>query len=859
MRVIAVVSVVWMLIAGGAWAQNPAPEPGSVTGVVVDPSGAAIPGAAVKMENLSSGFHASITTDAHGNFVFTQVPAHTYHLSVDKGGFQNLEQDVNVQSALPVSVKLTMSLAAATTSVTVHSDAADLIETVPTQHTDISNQLMSRLPTAGTAQGLSAVITNTTPGVVADSNGMFHPLGEHSDTAISLDGQPITDQQSKTFSNQLSTDTVQSLKVISGVPPAEYGDKTSLVVEATTKSGMGSKPNGSVTSQYGSFGTWSEGLTYGQGSSRFGNFLAANVSGSGRYLDTPEFQPLHDHGNAENIFDRIDFAPTGADMLHLNLSWARSWFQIPNDFIQQPASQDQRQQVQSFNIAPGWVHVISPTFLLNITPYVRRDQVQYFPSGDPFNDQPATVNEDRHLTNAGIRAQLSYVKGIHNAKFGVEWQHTILGEHFGFGLTDPGFNAVCVDSNGAPVANPSLMNPSQCAAAGSTANPNLQPGLVPYDLTRGGSLFQFRGHADIKEEAVYGQDQLTLGAWTMSLGLRGDRYDGLSHGGRVEPRIGVSRLIRSTGTVLQASWGLLFETPYNENLVLSSATGAGGLASNVFGAFGERALAPGRRSQYNLGIEQGFDRHFSVDAQYFWKFTSNDFDFDTLFNSPITFPIEWRKSKLDGLAIELNLKPWHGVSGYTSLGHTRARFFGPEVGGLIFNSPVATSVFRIDHDEALEQSTHLQYQWSPKSPWIGLTWRYDSGAVAGAVPDLATALTFNGDQQATMGLFCGSQFATVGHPITSCSSPEFGATRIRIPASGTYNADTNPTRVAPRNLFDVAVGDDGLFHTGEAEWGIRLAVLNLTNKDGLYNFLSTFSGTHFIAPRTWQAELDAKF
>jgi hypothetical protein len=859
MRFLAVVSLVCTLFLPGAWAQSPSVTPGSVSGVVVDPSGAAIPGASVQIENLSSGFHASATSDAHGRFVFTQVPPHTYHLSANKTGFQHLEQDVNVQSALPVSVTLTMSLAEATTSVTVHSNSADLIETQPTQHTDISNQLISRLPTAGTGQGLSSVITNTTPGVVADSNGMFHPLGEHSDTAISLDGQPITDQQSKTFSNQLSMETVQSIKVISGVPPAEYGDKTSLVVQATTKSGMGSKPNGSLTSQYGSFGTWNESLTYGQGNSEFGNFMAATVGGSGRYLDTPELQPLHDHGNAENIFDRIDFAPTGADMLHLNLSWARSWFQIPNDYIQQAATQDQRQQVQSFNIAPGWVHVFSPTVLLNITPYVRRDQVQYFPSGNPFNDQPATVNEDRHLTNAGIRAQVSYVKGIHDAKFGVEWQHTLLSEHFGFGLTDPAFNAVCLDSSGTPVADPSLLNSSQCSGAGFVANPDLQSGLVPYDLTRGGVPFEFRGHADIKEEAVYGQDQLTLGAWTVSLGLRGDRYDGLSHGGRVEPRIGVSRLIRSTGTVLQASWGLLFETPYNENLVLSSSTGAGGLASNVLGAFGDRALAPGRRSQYNVGLAQAFDRHFSVNAQYFWKFTSNDFDFDTLFNSPITFPIEWRKSKLDGLAIELNLKPWHGVSGYTSLGHTRARFFGPEVGGILFNSPVDVSVFRIDHDEALEQSTHVQYQWSPKSPWIGLTWRYDSGAVAGAVPDFATALTFNGDQQAAMGLYCGSQFATVGHPITSCSSPVFGATRINIPPDGTYNADTNPTRIAPRNLFDLAVGDDSLFHTGEAEWGMRLSVLNLTNKDGLYNFLSTFSGTHFLAPRTWQAELDAKF
>src|SRR5690242_12906008 len=104
MRLLVVVSLVWMLILPAAWAQSPAPEPGSVAGAVVDPSGAAIPGATVKIENLNTGFNASATTDAHGGFVFTQVPPHTYHLSVTRNGFKPLAQDVAVESALPVTV-----------------------------------------------------------------------------------------------------------------------------------------------------------------------------------------------------------------------------------------------------------------------------------------------------------------------------------------------------------------------------------------------------------------------------------------------------------------------------------------------------------------------------------------------------------------------------------------------------------------------------------------------------------------------------------------------------------------------------------------------------------------------------------
>ena len=153
-------------------------------------------------------------------------------------------------------------------------------------------------------------MTRTTPGVAADGNGFAHPLGEHADTSISIDNQPITDQQAKIFSNQISTSIVQTMEVITGAPPAEFGDKTSLIINVTTQSGLGkNKPFGSLSSQYGSFGTWSEGLTYGVGSARWGNFAAFNASGSGRFLDTPEFLPLHDHGNAEAFFDRLDWQP----------------------------------------------------------------------------------------------------------------------------------------------------------------------------------------------------------------------------------------------------------------------------------------------------------------------------------------------------------------------------------------------------------------------------------------------------------------------------------------------------------------------------------------------------------------------
>src|SRR5439155_3048756 len=113
-----------------------------------------------------------------------------------------------------------------------------------------------KLPTLSPASGLSDAIMLSSPGVVADSNGFFHPLGDHAQTSFSIDGQPISDQQSKAFSTQIPVNAIQNMEIVTGTPNAEFGDKTSLVVNATTRSGLGlTTPKGSVLAQYGSFGT----------------------------------------------------------------------------------------------------------------------------------------------------------------------------------------------------------------------------------------------------------------------------------------------------------------------------------------------------------------------------------------------------------------------------------------------------------------------------------------------------------------------------------------------------------------------------------------------------------------------------
>jgi hypothetical protein len=834
---------------------------GSIEGTVKDPSGASVANATVEISNPVTGLKRSTVTGPDGNFRFANLPFNPYHMVVTADGFESLTRDVEVRSTVPTSAQVTLKIGVAATSVTVEANGGDLVETESTFHTDVDQALIDKLPLESASSSVTSLVTLTSPGVAADSNGNMHGLGDHAQNSFSVDGQSISDQTSKVFSNQIPADSIQSLEVISGAPPAEFGDKTSLVIKVTTRSGLGvTKPTGSVSTSYGSFGTVTGEFNLAYGGAKWGNFIAVNGLNSGRFLDPPEFAPIHDKGNEENVFDRVDFQITPKDTIHGNFQYTRSWFQTPNTYDNlnvvdasgnAVGNTDQRSQIGTFNIAPTWTRLIGTTAVFTLGAYVRRDQYNYYPSNNPLADlgpiNSETINQDRNLTNAGIRSDISYVKGIHNVKAGVTYQHTFLNENDSLGIIDPNLLPSTTDAAG----NPCFVGGAALAAPCTT--------LLPIDLTRGGGLFTFNGHADIKELSMYVQDTITKGKWSFNLGIRGDIYNGLSAASQAEPRVGIAYNIKPSNTVLRVSYARTLETPFNENLIISSRGCDVAVIAALIPCVPANSPA-GFRNEFHAGLEQAFGKYLVLDGEYIWKYTHNAYDFSVLGNTPITFPIDWHNSKIPGFLVRVSMPNFHGLTALVVMSSVAARYFPPQVGGLGVTVGQNGSVFRIDHDEKFNQTTHLQYQPWKRGPWLGLNWRYDSGLVAGAVPDFATALTFDGDQQAAIGLFCGNTFATRSAPLTSCpAGTPHGATRLTIPADGTDNPDKNPPRIAPRHLFDVSVGDDDLLHGDRYKWSLRFTVINLTNKEALFNFLSTFSGTHFVTPRSESVELGFHF
>ncbi len=705
-------------------------------------TGAVVVGATIKIHNPVSGLARSAQTDTTGQFSLVNVPFNPYHVTITAKGFSSYSQDVELRSVVPVTISVTLQALVEATTVTVHEEAGDLVETDSTFHSDVDKNLIDRLPMPAESSGMSAAVTAATPGVSADSNNSMHGLGDHAENTISVDDQANSDQTSKTFSNQIPSNSIQSMEVIAGAPPAEFGGKTSLVVKVSTRSGQGvTTPTGSLSASYGSFGTSNTSFDLAYGGQNWGNFLAVSGTDGGRFLDAPEFAVMHDKGNLENLFDRIDYQIATGNTIHLDLAWSRSWFQTPQTYdnlnigVLDPfgnpvPAMDQRSQIKTYNVAPSWSLLLNPKAVFTLGGVVRHDDYHYYPSSDPFSDlgplnlQRETIGQHRLLTNAGVHADLAYVRGNNNMKFGISYQQTFPTENDTLGIVDPLLNAPCVSASGTPVAATGVTNPALCPvglfpnesvvgspATGASPYPFFNPVLLPFDLTRGGGLYGFNGHTDVKELALFAQDTVSKGNWSFSVGLRGDLYNGFSAARQVEPRFGMAYNIKPSSTVLRISYARTLETPFNENLVLSN----NGCDSAVIAALVPCVpanLNPGFRNEFHAGLQQAFGRYLVFDGEYIWKYTHNGYDFSVLGNTPITFPIEWHNSKIPGYAGQRA----HAQFSWTDSRRgvlERRRTLLPAAGRRAWSHRRANGLpFRIDHDEKFNQSTHLQYQ-----PW----------------------------------------------------------------------------------------------------------------------------------------------
>ena len=268
-----------------------------------------------------------------------------------------------------------------------------------------------------------------------------------------------------------------------------------------------------------------------------------------------------------------------------------------------------------------------------------------------------------------------------------------------------------------------------------------------------------------------------------------------------------------------------------------------------------------------------------IDGEYIWKYTHQAYDFSVLGNTPITFPDrvgQFQDSRIRGSRQHAELPRLDGVCGDVQRGGALLRAAGQRHRRDARRSEATEFSASITTKFSIQRLTCSTRPWK-HGPWLGFNWRYDSGLVAGPVPcaggncangpngtdSIVDVSGLTPDQQFQAGLFCGSVHAT---PTTS-NQPHRPLPRVAVrlhagqDSGGRHRGRRSQS--APHRVRAISSTSPWattiIFHGDKYKWSARVTVVNLTNKEALYNFLSTFSGTHYVTPRAVTATIGFHF
>ncbi|HWQ53507.1 MAG TPA: TonB-dependent receptor [Bryobacteraceae bacterium] len=781
---------VYALLAASLGAQTSA----TLKGRVQDPSGAAVAGASIWLRNPLSGYEQHAETDAGGGFTITNIPFQDYTLAVEKSGFTASARTVALRSNVPVEIEVRLAVGEVAENIAVTAfETARLVDAEATgTRTQLDMAQIERMPVPAGARALESVLLSF-PGFAADANGAIHPRGAHNQMTYVIDGMPISDQLTGAFGNGIDSSIVQTIELYTGNIPAEYGSKISGVANITTRSGLNSGRVffGSLEATGAQFDHAGTVVQAGGQKGRLGWFASATAQKSNRFLDQVSRDNLHNGGNAERGFARFDYQFGTADFLRVNLMAGRSSFQLANLRSQHAAGQAQRQELGDAAVSVGYIHVIGSAATFESVSSYRTSVAQLF--GSP-GDTPVTAVQARHLSNVTLANRMNVIRGRHELRFGADYQHFPVSENFSFGITDPRFNP--------PGAEGFLRT------------------LLAFDLSRGGRLFEFSERASGNLYSGFVQDKIKAGPVMLNLGLRFDRYTFLVNGSQFQPRVGVAYTVPGTGTVLRASYNRLYQTPVNENLLLSNSERSAVLVPpDVRATLGGALIRipPEKDDVYEVGAQQSVAGRFSLNGMYFRKRIRNLHDNDNFFNTGIIFPTALASARVKGVEGRVVMPEYRGIAGSLSLTHYSVLVTPPFTGGLFLGSGaidlLSTGPFVIDHDQKL--AVHGVVSWRPRrGVWTSASVRYDSGLVTNpSDPDEVRA------------------------------DPDYADLLPWV------NLASDPPRVRPRTLVDFMAGYER-FVSDRRRWEAVLQVSNVMNRTALYNFQSIFVGTRLVQPRT---------
>src|SRR6266446_2162574 len=744
---------------------------------VRDPQGTAVSPAG-ELVSEANRFRRTLVGGPEGRYVAQDLPFGVYRVSLQAEGFAPWSDLVEIRSEVPVRVAVTLGVAPLTTRVEVN-DSATLVDPYSTGSLySIGRQMIEEHDAAQPGRELLDLVSEQ-PGWLYEANGVLHPRGSEYDVQFVVDGLPLTQNRSPAFAPSFDAGEVESLRVLTASFPAEYGRKLGGIVEITTKKDAPTGWHGRFDAGGGSFSTvnGAAGISYAREAERF------SVGGEGfhtdRYLDPPVLANYTNRGNAAGFSGSYERDFSASDRLRVSVMHNVVHFLVPNELVQQQAGQ--RQDIQNTETSGQiyFQHTISPELFLSLSGSVRDSSATL--TSNP-SATPVIVSQDRGYREGYARADLAGHHGHHDWKTGVDGIFSPVHEALQYAITDP---------------------------------TQFDPG------TQLNFSSPYQRKWDV-EPSIYVQDQIRLGRWNVSAGLRFDHYGLVVHESAWSPRIGVSRFRSGLNLLLLASYDRVFQTPAMENLLLASSLEFVSVAPVVL----RLPVRPARANFYESGVTKAIFGKLRLDANIFRRDFRQYSDDDVLLDTGVSFPITFTRARIFGEEIRAEVPQWGRFSGYLSCANQTGYGQGPITGGLLLGSDAAnaltdTSKFAVTQDQRNSLRARVRFQ-APRHAWLAMGAQYGSGLPA-----------------------------DIGNANVSDLLAAFGQQILD-------RVDLARGRVRPNFSLRVAAGAE-IYHKESRSAALQIQVANLTNRLNVINFASLFSGTALGEPRSVSANLRLTF
>ncbi len=638
--------------------------------------------AQVHLDSHTNGVERTAQATPEGRAIVRRLPFGIYHVRVTQTGFQTFGQMVEIQSALPVELAVTLTVAGVETTVEVTENQALIDEHgVALAHRVDSAALRDR---AHSLPGRSLEdLINTQPGWLLEAGGVLHPRGSEYQTQYVVDGVALTDNRSPAFAPELEADDVQSLSVLTGTYPAEFGRKLGGVIEVTTARDARPGFHGKVSAGGGSFDTVDgyAGGQYGWSSNTLS--ISARGASTARYLDPPVEQNFSNHGATTNFALHYERDISAADRIGLIVRHGEVRFEVPNEFLQQQAGQRQDRQSTESTVLLSYQHIFSPRVLGELRGMFR-DLSADLRSNELST--PIAAAQERGVREEYVKAAVSGHAGGHELKAGFEQTYGRLREAFQYSITDP-----------------------------TQFDPRTPP------------QFTFAGRRGDSEQAAFVQDLYRHGDLTLTAGLRFDRYRLVVSDSAFSPRLGAAYFWRPAGLLFRGSYDRAFQTPASENLLLASSTAVAVLSEQVV----RLPVQPSRGNFFEAGVSKSLWQRVRLDAAVFERRGAHFADDDVLLNTGVSFPITFRKAEIHGVEAKLDIPRWGRFSGFLSYSNMTGTGYLPVTGGLLLGADAADSLtsrasFPVTQDQRNTARARARYQVAPRL-WTAVNASYGSG------------------------------------------------------------------------------------------------------------------------------------